>query len=404
MTAPSIPKCVFRNSYRCSYSRRWSPYHRNYYNHNRYRYHQHPSCYSYSTATVAQDIDRNPNRSSLYSSLFPTKREEHLDDYIDPNKETLIFDIDGTIADIDNRLNLSPGTKADGTRTRAEWNTVLSGENYKYDRVIPVAWAYLKYIESLNKYNIIYLSGRRSTTLKHSMRWMFKLNQYPKGFVIHRLTGVNGQQFKYKQLLKLNEKLNVVGYFGDRIIDDCVCAIKAGVRPILVCPNEWLFTKHIHGGMGTVMEEIIATNRKMMDKCKNDGKLYALQQLQNKNIPDAFVDIARNSKFWNMSYDDLIPAEFATELFDDQNKELLPPNVLSKIKEDAHYWTRVMEESNQILLPHQSEQEVKKFIEDSDDNLAQDEIEYVERQPLTKRRRLNRRRNSRKLARTVDMS
>eukprot|EP01083_Nonionella_stella_P314333 1131986_1 len=142
----------------------------------------------------------------------------------------------------------------------------------------------------------------------------------------------------------------------------------------------------------------------MMDKCKNDGKLYALQQLQNKNIPDAFVDIARNSKFWNMSYDDLIPAEFATELFDDQNKELLPPNVLSKIKEDAHYWTRVMEESNQILLPHQSEQEVKKFIEDSDDNLAQDEIEYVERQPLTKRRRLNRRRNSRKLARTVDMS
>ena len=198
------------------YTRRFSPYH----------YHQTRRYQGREPPFRPREFEKNPDRSSPYSSMYPTKREERIHSYIDPSKQTLIFDIDGTIADIEKRLALAPGTKADGTRNAEEWNIVLNGNNYKHDRVIPVAWAYLKYIESLNKYNILYLSGRRSKTLKDSMNWLFTEHQYPRGFVIHRLKGVSGYDFKQQQLYKLSRSLNVAGYFGDRIIDDAITSIK----------------------------------------------------------------------------------------------------------------------------------------------------------------------------------
>eukprot|EP01084_Bolivina_argentea_P098264 176611_1 len=294
----------------------------------------------------------NPNESSKYSTLFPTKREETMEYYIDHSKETIIFDIDGTIADIEKRLALSPGTKSDGSRKRSEWNIVLNGNNYKYDRVIPVAWAYLKYIESLNKYNILYLSGRRINSINDTINWLFNINKYPKGYVIHRFKGMSGQDFKQQQLIKLNNKLNIICYFGDRIIDDCICSIKAGIRPILVKPNEWLFRKHIYGGVKSVINDIINEHNYMIEKYKNDGKINILNQLQNRNIPNAFIDIAKNSQYWDMSYEDIIPMQYATELFDNNNMELLPPNVLLKCQQNENYWNQIMNESNKLLLLH----------------------------------------------------
>ena len=145
----------------------YNPYHR----HQSYRYQQREPPYR------PQSFEQHPDRSSTYSSLFPTKRESRIHSHIDPAKETLIFDIDGTVADIENRLALAPGSGTDGTRNHKDWNIVLSGDNYKHDRVVPAAWAYLKYIESLNKYNILYLSGRRSKSLNASMQWLFTENQ-----------------------------------------------------------------------------------------------------------------------------------------------------------------------------------------------------------------------------------
>merc|ERR1712228_184540 len=333
-----------------------------------------PKYPSYSKNKNNHFNDNPSNHHSSYSCLHPTNNKEHeMDNFIDPNKETLIFDIDGTIADIEQRLAMAPGTKSDGTRTPQEWNIVLDGNNYRYDRVIPAAWAYLKHIESMNKFNILYLSGRRAKSIKQSMTWLFEQHSYPKGFVIHRFKGMSGQQFKQQQLIKLQSKLKIAGYFGDRIIDDCIVSIKAGVRSLLVLPNEWLFAKHIYGGIGAVICDIIQNNEYMINKCKQNGEIHAAQYWQNKNIPQAFIEIAKQSEFWDMPYDDLVPLEFATELFDNGNMELLPPECLLKIKQsdDEYYWNKIIKESKKILSSHgndknENEEAVRQFIESSD--------------------------------------
>ena len=155
------------------------------------------------------------------------------------------------------------------------------------------------------------------------------------------------------------------------IIDDCICSIQANVRPILVLQNQWLFSKHIYGGISCVINDILSNNQKQIELYKKEGRTYALQQLENREIPDGFIDIARNSKYWNMGYDDLIPIQFATELFDDKNKELLPPAVQLKCQQDEQYWSQIMDESNQVLLLNHDKiikDNDKKLIENEDDN------------------------------------
>ena len=126
----------------------------------------------------------------------------------------------------------------------------------------------------------------------------------------------------------------------------------AGIRPILVKANEWLFAKHIYGGLGAVITDIMEENERLALQCKEEGRLYALRQIQNKEVPAAFLDIARNSEFWNMPYHDLVPTEFATELFDGGNVDMLPPDVLLKREQNDQYWQRMIEESKEVLLEH----------------------------------------------------
>merc|ERR1719334_2222964 len=96
----------------------------------------------------------------------------------------------------------------------------------------------------------------------------------------------------------------------------------------------------------------MAENDRIAEQCKEEGRMHAFRQLQNRSVPSAFLDIARKSEFWNMSYDDLVPTEFATELFDGGNMEMLPPAVSLKREQDDQYWERMMEESEAVMLEH----------------------------------------------------
>ncbi|ETO31497.1 hypothetical protein RFI_05626, partial [Reticulomyxa filosa] len=136
---------------------------------------------------------------------------------------------------------------------------------------------------------------------------------FPLGLVIHRPAGIDSKTFKEKHLRLLSQHFNVVGYIGDRLVDDCVFAIRVNVRPILVIPNQWVYSHHIQQGLSGVINE-----------------LSLFKQEQQKFGSD-MVDYVRASKFWNMSYDDIIPLEFATDRFGEKHS-IWPPAVLDKQK------------------------------------------------------------------------
>eukprot|EP01084_Bolivina_argentea_P248444 415597_1 len=212
----------------------------------------------------------------------------------------------------------------------------MSGENYKYDKIIPVALEYLKYIKSTNQFNIIYISGRRYENIKYSIQWLFDLNTYPKGYVIHKQKRTHYLKFKQDALNKLKNKLNIIAYFGDTIID-CIASINANVRPILIIANEWIFVKHIYGGIESVINCIYM-----------------------KDIKPSHIDCAKRSPFWGMSYIDLIPIKFATELFNNKNKKLLPPSIILKCEENTNYLYNILFETQEILEYNKQNKEEKK--------------------------------------------
>merc|ERR1712173_73247 len=81
-----------------------------------------------------------------------------------------------------------------------------------------------------------------------------------------------------------------------------------------------------------------------------------------------------------MSYDDLVPTEFATELFDGGNMEMLPPAVSLKREQDDQYWERMMEESEAVMLEHcNGEGNEDALVEESvQENLGEIDMEISE--------------------------
>ncbi|ETO12587.1 hypothetical protein RFI_24789, partial [Reticulomyxa filosa] len=172
-------------------------------------------------------------------------------------KKTLVVDIDGTLVDIDLRLQLAPGSGPGGERTTQEWSLVLNKQFFHMDRCIETALHYLRFIAKEKRWNIIYLSGfyyyyyyyylleKKKKRIElyniyiYVYRYLFQKWGFPSGHIIHRPRGKKTEVFKLEMLSALSQQYAVVGYIGDRIIDDCVCAIRANVRPLLVLQNEW---------------------------------------------------------------------------------------------------------------------------------------------------------------------
>ena len=112
-----------------------------------------------------------------------------------------------------------------------------------------------EYIEQMSQtYNIVYLSGRRQTTLYDTKEWL-EVHRFAYGYVSHRPSGHDSKQFKLDVLIELNKATNVIAYFGDRFVDDCCVAIEANVRPVLVFPNQWIFYNYTLYGIESVYQD-----------------------------------------------------------------------------------------------------------------------------------------------------
>ena len=304
-----------------------------------------------------QTLQKQHSNSNPNPNPNPNKNSNNHTNASENSRKFLIFDIDGTLVNIEKRLALAPGklhkNGRDMFRNRSEWDIVLNGDNYYLDEPIIHALSYLKHIEATNKYNIIYLSGRRDSTLEQTKNWLFNRDQqengdnmynnnninyinsnddnnselnsnvaafsdasisenssininirdmaFPFGYVIHRPRGIKGSSFKYEYLMQLQEYIgggfdengnsnNIIGYFGDRLYDDCYLCIKANIRPILVVPNNWLSLKHLENGLQSVMDVV-----------KDNG------------LSQERIDRIIQSKWYNMPYNDLIPNQFAID-------------------------------------------------------------------------------------------
>ena len=87
--------------------------------------------------------------------------------YIDSvNKNTIIFDLDGTLADITVRKELA--TKSDG---RLDWDVFFDSSNIKLDKpnepVIKLAQMFAE-----NGFNIVIFSGRTNKTERRTRSWL----------------------------------------------------------------------------------------------------------------------------------------------------------------------------------------------------------------------------------------
>ncbi|CAD7938335.1 unnamed protein product [Amoebophrya sp. A25] len=200
----------------------------------------------------------------------------------------LSVDIDGTIADITNRIEIA--LKEGDERSSAYWATLLDGQHYHMDEPIVwsrtflrawvglLPWASCKNDSSMNQEaggddqvvenveqmsitdsavaapddassksstdrirKIIYVSGRRAGTEEQTREWL-EAHGFPLAEIRHRPQGIGSWRWKKETLIELrkNSKLGkIVAHLGDRE-DDVTAAQAAGVRGVYVEPNLWL--------------------------------------------------------------------------------------------------------------------------------------------------------------------
>ena len=130
------------------------------------------------------------------------------------NNKIVIFDLDGTLADISARRNLA--TKDDG---KLDWDIFLNRDNIKLDvpnqKVVDMA----RMINMTDRYQIFILSGRSKSTYRTTQQWLIQ-NDIPFDHLMMRPTD-NHHHYKKDSDLKemwLNEigVNNVAMVFDDR--------------------------------------------------------------------------------------------------------------------------------------------------------------------------------------------
>merc|ERR1711964_458022 len=102
---------------------------------------------------------------------------------------------------------------------------------------------------------ILLLTGRNEGYKRVTEKWL-KGCGFPRWEALEmkptKDTGAGSVDFKERILRKYKERYDVVGHVGDQLYGDCLAAVRAGVRPILVCPNGWLTSSDLKGGIEAV--------------------------------------------------------------------------------------------------------------------------------------------------------
>jgi hypothetical protein len=158
------------------------------------------------------------------------------------NKRVLSVDIDGTIANISNRIRLAESRAAVGSPQY--WDIALSGENYHLDSPIMESIPFLhSYLRRSPDCEIVYLSGRRTGTESYTRAWLDQ-HGFPPGRIIHRSKGTRSFFFKLNHLREMKGRYSRVdGHIGDRLEDDGGAAKTANVDFYHIIENEgksWL--------------------------------------------------------------------------------------------------------------------------------------------------------------------
>ena len=95
------------------------------------------------------------------------------------NKNTVIFDLDGTIADIEIRRKKS--VKPNG---KMDWDIFFHPDNIKYDKPIPAIVNLIQTYED-KAYKIVIFSGRNDRSWKETKDWL-KTHNVPHDLLVMR--------------------------------------------------------------------------------------------------------------------------------------------------------------------------------------------------------------------------
>ena len=113
------------------------------------------------------------------------------------NNKIVIFDLDGTLADISARRNLA--TKDDG---KLDWDIFLNRDNIKLDvpnqKVVDMA----RMINDTDRYQIFILSGRSKSTYRTTQQWLIQ-NDIPFDDLIMRPTDKHHHYMKDSDLKQM---------------------------------------------------------------------------------------------------------------------------------------------------------------------------------------------------------
>lgn len=243
---------------------------------------------------------RRQNNNFSTSSPNYFKNQQKKQPWVDRQSlpTAISFDIDGTLVDINARLDLAPGV--DGVRSYKDWDIVLDGQHYHLDVAIKIARDFVNHLAKTTNHQLVYLSGRRAPTVHQTKEWFLE-NGFPDGIFIHRPKGVKSFKFKQQELRLLGEKFRVLAHFGDRIDDDCIGSKRARVQPILLPPNLWITEEERIGGI----EKIVSLHSNLSE---TDKQQKAIEEL-------------KNSTYWRMDYSSIIPANFVTDYKENKNGE-----------------------------------------------------------------------------------
>lgn len=172
------------------------------------------------------------------------------------NVECLSLDIDGTLANIEDRKKYAETFGKEGSPKY--WSVLLDGAHYWMDTLIPDSLSFVNaWLAERDDRIVVYVSGRRQGTEELTKEWLDKFG-FPEGEIKHRPQGFQSLQWKAYEIGKLTKRFGKVAHLGDR--DDDVDAAKdAGARPIKVAVNLWLTREEVekngYGDLITVFRE-----------------------------------------------------------------------------------------------------------------------------------------------------